>query len=90
MLVRAASGEGGLELSVTNGGAPIPPAALERLFMPFERGAVTPHQEGLGLGLYIASEIAKAHGGSLDASSVEGETTFTFRMPSGAGAPSLR
>ena len=90
VLVRAASGEGGLELSVTNGGAPIPPAALERLFMPFERGAVTPHQEGLGLGLYIASEIAKAHGGSLDASSVEGETTFTFRMPSGAGAPSLR
>ncbi|MEO6340879.1 MAG: GAF domain-containing sensor histidine kinase [Caulobacteraceae bacterium] len=80
--VRASSDAEAFELSVSNSGPPIPPAALERLFMPFERGAVSPHQEGLGLGLYIASEIAKAHGGTLQASSAQGETTFTFRMAS--------
>ena len=37
---------------------------MERLFQPFFRGAATAEQQGLGLGLYIASEIARAHGGS--------------------------
>ncbi|WP_322098868.1 sensor histidine kinase [Microvirga roseola] len=35
---------------------------------------------GLGLGLYIASEIARAHGGTLQVSSEPRETCFTFRM----------
>jgi signal transduction histidine kinase len=33
------------------------------------------------LGLYIASEIARAHGGMLSVSSTLEETCFTFRMP---------
>ena len=32
-------------------------------------------------GLYIASEIARAHGGTLTVHSIAGETRFTFRMP---------
>jgi signal transduction histidine kinase len=39
-------------------------------------------QQGLGLGLYIASEIARAHSGTLGVVSAAGKTTFTFRMPS--------
>ena len=54
---------------VCNKGDPIPPAAMERLFYPFSRGEVRPSQQGLGLGLYIASEIAKAHDGAIDVSS---------------------
>ncbi|MBN9085484.1 MAG: HAMP domain-containing histidine kinase [Reyranella sp.] len=77
----ATSGPTGFELAVTNGGPPIPPAALEHLFRPFERGAVVPGQRGLGLGLYIASEIARAHGGTLTVKSTVAETRFTFRMP---------
>jgi sigma-B regulation protein RsbU (phosphoserine phosphatase) len=69
------------ELSVTNSCAPIPVAAMQRLFQPFSRGAVTPDQQGLGLGLYIASEIARAHGGTLTVDSGPRETRFTFRMP---------
>jgi signal transduction histidine kinase len=69
------------ELAVCNAGQPIPAVTMERLFHPFSRGQVRPSQQGLGLGLYIASEIARAHGGTIDVTSDEKETCFTFRMP---------
>ena len=69
------------ELEVCNAGNPIAPAAMERLFSPFARGEVRPSQQGLGLGLYIASEIAKAHGGKIDVTSTPELTCFTLRMP---------
>ena len=72
---------GVFELAVTNQGEPIAPEAMARLFTPFERGAVRPSQQGLGLGLYIASEIARAHGGSLKVASNHDETRFTLRIP---------
>lgn len=75
-----------LELSVTNAGPPITAAVLTRLFEPFVRASARPSQpnhEGLGLGLYIASEIARAHGGTLTAASTPEATRFTFRMPIG-------
>jgi sigma-B regulation protein RsbU (phosphoserine phosphatase) len=68
-------------LWIANAGEPIPEVAMQRLFHPFFRGEVRPSQEGLGLGLHIASEIAKAHGGTLTVESSETETRFTFRMP---------
>jgi signal transduction histidine kinase len=79
--VRATSDEGIFELSVANAGEPIPTAALERLFQPFYRSTVLRDREGLGLGLYIAHEIATAHGGTLEVQSTREETRFTFRMP---------
>ena len=79
--VRAATGEGFLEISVSNDGEPIAPMAMERLFQPFFRGEVSASRHGLGLGLHIASEIAKAHGGSLVVDSSAKETRFIFRMP---------
>jgi signal transduction histidine kinase len=69
------------ELSVSNTGDAIPPDLMENLFRPFFRGEGGHSREGLGLGLYIACEIAKAHGGTLEAKSSEEETRFTFRMP---------
>lgn len=79
--VSAQTGLQQFELSVTNHGAPIPPVILDKLFLPFSRGAGQDKQEGLGLGLYIASEIARAHGGMLSATSTTDETCFVFRMP---------
>ena len=70
-----------LELWIANAGAPIPAETLARLFHPFFRGEKGKSQQGLGLGLYIASQIANAHGGELTASSSEAETRFTFTMP---------
>jgi signal transduction histidine kinase len=78
--VRARSDDGGFELSVSNQGEAIPPETAARLFQPFSRASVRPGQQGLGLGLYIASEIARAHGGTLEVASSPEETRFTFRM----------
>jgi sigma-B regulation protein RsbU (phosphoserine phosphatase) len=70
-----------LVLSVRNAGEPIPPEAQQRLFQPFTREDFRPSQQGLGLGLYIAFEIARAHKGKLEVTSTIEETRFTFRMP---------
>ena len=74
------------ELSVANGGTPIPEEVRKDLFRPFFRGATRPSRNGLGLGLFIAHEIARAHGGRLDVSSTEEETRFTFSMPRGGAS----
>ena len=79
--VEAHIADGSFVLSVANGGVPIHPAARAQLFQPFFRGIVRRSQQGLGLGLFIVNEIAKAHGGSMDVASSEEETRFTFSMP---------
>jgi signal transduction histidine kinase len=80
IVVEAKTAGGEFILSVANGGDAIPPAVKERLFQPFHRGDGRSSMQGLGLGLYIASQIAQAHGGTLDVASDDTETRFTFRM----------
>lgn len=73
-----------LRIKVVNRGASIPEAALGDLFAPLRRGtgaASAPSEPGMGLGLYIVSEIAKAHGGSVSARSDAAETVFEVRLP---------
>jgi sigma-B regulation protein RsbU (phosphoserine phosphatase) len=70
-----------LVFSVTNGGAPISAKVRKKLFQPFFRGSARQSEQGLGLGLFIVSEIAKAHGGDLDVVSSDESTRFTFKMP---------
>jgi signal transduction histidine kinase len=79
--VRATTNDGAFELSVANSGEPIPCDAMERLFQPFHRMSAQDTHQGLGLGLYIASEIARAHDGTIDVTSSPEETRFTLRMP---------
>lgn len=73
--------DGTFSLRVANEGTAIPEEQLPSLFMPFKKGGDRPPREGLGLGLYIAAEIAKAHGGTMTVVSNEEETAFTFEMP---------
>ncbi|ESQ79200.1 PAS domain-containing sensor histidine kinase [Asticcacaulis sp. YBE204] len=73
--------DGAFELAVANGGRPIPAELLAVLFQPFTREQARPSQNGLGLGLYIAAEIARGHGGELSVTSTDTETRFAFRMP---------
>jgi signal transduction histidine kinase len=79
--VGANSRDGLVELSVANTGEPIPAETIQRLFQPFTRASARSNQEGLGLGLFIASEIARAHGGTLDVTSTPQQTCFKFTMP---------
>jgi signal transduction histidine kinase len=75
-----------IRLSVHNEGEPIPERLLERIFEPLVRGEKA-HAAGgpaanLGLGLYIASTIARAHGGSIDVQSTKARgTTFSVSLP---------
>ncbi len=67
-------------VSIHNGGAPIPPAALGTLFDPFKRAGG--RAGGVGLGLYIVDQIVKAHSGHIEVtSSVEAGTRFQVRLP---------
>lgn len=54
---------------------------MAELFKPLVRASASPNQQGVGLGRYICSHIAKAHAGTLDVVSTPEETRFRFRMP---------
>lgn len=69
-----------LRLKVRNGGPAIPASEQSRLFQPFSKG-VKSQGKGLGLGLYICSEIARAHEGSLHLESSDRGTVFTLLLP---------
>ncbi|MBA5979602.1 GAF domain-containing sensor histidine kinase [Pseudomonas sp. MD195_PC81_125] len=70
-----------LMLAVKNQGH-IPEAVLPHLFQPYSRPSASTPQAGLGLGLYIASQIAQSHGGHLHvASTAQSGTLFTFSLP---------
>ncbi|CEL28973.1 ATP-binding protein [Pseudomonas sp. A1230] len=69
-------------ISLTNQGTPIAPHLIPLLFEPFSRSEAGQRCEGLGLGLYIASQIATAHNGSLSVTSdSESGTCFVARFP---------
>ncbi len=68
------------ELSVSNGGPPIPPALVARMFEPYQRGT-SAKPGGLGLGLYIAAQIVRSHRGTIDITSNNQGTTITCLLP---------
>jgi signal transduction histidine kinase len=82
VIVRAEQGEAMLQ--VRDQGIGIPADQLELLFTPFFRAANahSHHGAGLGLGLHIAQEIVRRHGGRIHVESKENSgTTFTVRLP---------
>ena len=71
-----------LVINVWNTGEPIPPESIGKICEPFWKQSPNGNREGLGLGLYICSEIVRAHGGTLSVtSSEESGTDFTARLP---------
>jgi signal transduction histidine kinase len=67
--------------SVRNEGSIIPERSRATLFDAFRQGSPTAATKGLGLGLFIADQIVKAHGGTLTAESRAEATTFTLVLP---------
>lgn len=80
VFVRGLVEDGEFLLSVSNPGKKIPEHIMSRLFQPFSRESHDGNKDGLGLGLYISAEIAKAHGGKLEAHSDEERTVLTLRL----------
>jgi signal transduction histidine kinase len=79
--ISAQINKGQFVLSVKNQGL-IAEDALPHLFRPYSRPTSGTPRTGLGLGLYIASQIAQSHGGKLDVvSTAQQGTTFTFSLP---------
>jgi len=74
-------------VEVHNGGDPIPAGELSKIFNPLIRGSSAEHPKAnrpgsIGLGLYIAREVAKSHNGRIDVvSTTEDGTSFTIRLP---------
>jgi signal transduction histidine kinase len=74
-------------IQVMNRGKPIPDEALQSIFQPLVQLSIEGQQNGrpatsLGLGLFVAREIAYAHGGTITAISNETDgTVFTVRLP---------
>jgi len=71
-------------LQVMNEGSSIRAGDLVRIFEPLTRGEehrTTYGDSSLGLGLFIAREIARAHGSELEARSKDAHTVFALRLP---------
>ncbi|TWC77286.1 PAS/PAC sensor signal transduction histidine kinase [Rhizobium sp. SJZ105] len=79
--VVAAAGVKEVVITVANEGKPIPEHIKSHLFEPFFRATSSAEKQGLGLGLFISSEIARSHGGSFEVHSDDNQTAFLFRMP---------
>jgi len=78
LTVRVGPGDGegsvGLDFTVADNGEGIPTADLERIFLPFERGAAAARSgKGMGMGLTIARQLVERMGGRLGVDSRPGE-----------------
>jgi signal transduction histidine kinase len=78
--VASALDDGGVRVTVRDGGAGIAPEIKERLFAPF----ATTKPQGIGLGLALAKELVEAHGGSIDWQDANPGTRFVIRLPAPA------
>ena len=88
--VRITGGVDRVNFEVLNEGALKPGLATESLFEPLCRGSDDPCGESLGLGLYIAREIALAHGGQITVHTQPAATVFVVSIPRAASVLSAR
>ena len=81
-----------VQLAVTNCGTAIAPDLIDHLFEPFRQGPAErakPRPSGLGLGLFIARQIVRSHGGTIAVRSDDEATTFTVRLPRAVATTAL-
>jgi signal transduction histidine kinase len=78
--LNTAAGNGHVEISVKDNGDGIPQKVLDKIFQPFF--TTKPTGQGTGLGLSLSYDIIKAHNGTIDVDTKEGEyTEFTIALP---------
>jgi len=85
MRVRIAVEGPWLRIEVEDDGPGVPPEDRERVFEPFHRAANARREPGAGLGLGIAREIARRHGGDVVMDSAAKPTRFVALLPARVG-----
>ncbi|MFC8694301.1 sensor histidine kinase [Streptomyces parvus] len=86
----AVTGGGTVVIEVTDTGSGIPAHDLPHVFDRFWRAEKSRSRRtgGSGLGLAIVRKLVEAHGGTVEATSTEGEgSTFALRLPGARGGP---
>lgn len=73
-------------IDVVDDGPGLTEAVANRIFQPFNAGQVQDRPAGIGLGLSLAREVARAHGGDLELANEEKATTFRMEIPVGMEA----
>ena len=68
-----------VRVEIADDGRGVPDDLAERIFLPLVSGRA----EGTGLGLPLAQQVAREHGGSLGYRSRPGHTVFTLLLPVG-------
>lgn len=84
IIIRASNGGGNVQVSVQDFGIGIERVHQKKIFSRFYRveGLDEKNYPGIGVGLHIASEIIKRHGGEIGVESDKGKgSTFFFRLP---------
>jgi signal transduction histidine kinase len=80
--VRLSTADGKAVIAVRDNGIGIDPEDMDRLFVRFSRLAPRTDVPGTGLGLYLARELARLHGGDIVASSRPNVgSEFTLSLP---------
>jgi len=72
-----------VRIEVSDDGPGVSDAVASRIFQPFNAAQVADRPAGIGLGLSLAREVARAHGGELDLARGVGTTTFRMDIPVG-------
>jgi len=86
--ISLAATEGAHEIAVRDHGIGIPPQHLPHIFERFYQAHSGRHTAGLGLGLYISSQIVALHGGRIQVESPpDGGSRFSVVLPTGACGP---
>ena len=88
IVVKLVAAEAKLTLEVRNEGEPIPAELIPELFEPMRRGMTSRGRGNVGLGLFIVSEIVRAHGGTISVHSADDGTIFSISLPFDAEAAS--
>ncbi|MDZ5457523.1 ATP-binding protein [Azohydromonas lata] len=89
IVIEARQEAGEAVIVVCNPSKPIPSDIAASLFDPFKRESLrnARNPSGMGLGLYIANQVARGHGGQLRYEARGNDVCFTLRLPLKQAAP---
>lgn len=81
LLQACGTSDGGVKFDVIDTGSGIPADEIPKIFQKYFRGRAAQNKPGAGLGLYLVEQIARLHGGIIEATSNNSGSRFTLTIP---------